>query len=73
MPTVYTEVEVEVDLEEFSDEDLLDEIDRRGIGSPDINTTFTERITEIFQKRRLGKDFSKELDDLIYDSIGRII
>ena len=28
MPTVYTEVEVDVDLDDFSDDDLIEELDQ---------------------------------------------
>ena len=30
MPTVYTEVEVDVDLDDFDTDDLLEELERRG-------------------------------------------
>ena len=33
----------------------------------------TELVEQIFQKRRLGKDFSRELDDLIYAITGRCV
>jgi hypothetical protein len=32
MATVYTEVEVDVDLDDFDDDDLIDELERRGRG-----------------------------------------
>ena len=62
MPTVYTEVEVDVDLEAFDTDDLLDEIERRGLGAEVNNSTATEIITAIWQKRRLGQDYQQELD-----------
>ena len=37
MPTVYTEVEVDVDLDSFDDDDLIEELERRGL---DLNTKF---------------------------------
>lgn len=73
MPTVYTEVEVDVDLDDFSDDDLLDELDRRGLGAEASETTASELINAIYQKRRLGKDYQQELDQLIYATIGRIV
>ena len=73
MPTVYTEVEVDVSLEDFETADLLDEIERRGLGAEVNDSTATEIITTIWQKRRLGQDYQKELDQLIYQTIGRVI
>lgn len=73
MPTVYTEVEVDVDLEDFSDEDLLDELDRRGLGAEGGDTTATEIITAIWLKRRMGCDYQAELEQLIYQTIGKVI
>lgn len=74
MPTVYTEVEVDVSLEDFDDEDLIDELERRGLGAEvSNNSTASELIQEIYQKRRLGKDFESELDQLIYQVTGRAV
>jgi len=74
MPTVSTYVDVDVDLEDFDDRDLLDELERRGLGADTSGeTTNTELIKEIYYKRRLGKDFSRELDELIYSVTGRIL
>ena len=73
MPTVYTEVEVDVDLYDFSDNDLIDEIERRGLGAELAESTATELIEAIYQKRRLGQDYTRDLDQLIYQVRGRII
>ncbi len=73
MPTVYTEVEVDVSLDDFSDEDLIDEMDARGLGAEVTDSTATEIIQAIYQKRRLGKDYERELDQLIYQVTGKII
>jgi hypothetical protein len=73
MPTVYTEVEVDVSLEDFDDDDLLDEMDRRGLGAEVTESTATELINTIYQKRRLGKDYESDLDQLIYRVTGKII
>ena len=73
MPTVYTEVEVDVSLEDFDDDDLIDEMDRRGLGAEVADSTATEIITSIWLKRRLGKDYQSELDQLIYQVTGKII
>lgn len=73
MPTVETYVEVDVELDDFSDDDLLDEIDRRGLGAEVFETTSTELINQIYLKRRMAQDYQRELDQLIYQTIGKIL
>ena len=73
MPTVYTEVEVDVSLDDFEDDDLIDELERRGKGFEVHNQTPTELVTAIYEKRRVGKTFDQELDQLIYITLGRIV
>jgi hypothetical protein len=73
MPTIYTEVEVDVSLDDFDDYDLIDELERRGKGFEVASTTPTELVTAIYEKRRQGKDYQRELDELIYVAIGKII
>jgi hypothetical protein len=74
MPTIYKEFDIDVTLDDFTDEDLLDELDRRGLGlETDGYNSSTELLTSIYQKRRTGRDYQQELDELIYQSIGRIL
>ena len=73
MATVYTEVEVDVDLDDFDDDDLIDELERRGRGFEVDSQTPTELVTKIWEKRRIGNDYQKELDELIYVTLGRVI
>ena len=76
MPTVYTEVEVDVELADFSDDDLLDEVERRGLDLELFNARDESGgalVTAIYHKRRLGQDYQPELDRLIYAVIGRIV
>jgi hypothetical protein len=73
MPTVYTEVEVDVDLNDFDTDDLIEELESRGMGFEVASQTGTELLTAIYLKRRLGQDYQRELDDLIYVGIGRIV
>ena len=70
--TIYTEVEVDVDLGVFSDEDLLDELAQRDL-IPDSHGDGNELIDKIFQLRRLGKNYEKELDEYLYFKTGRAI
>jgi hypothetical protein len=69
--TVYTEVEVDVDMSDFSDEDILEEVEIRGLNIDGTNND--ELINKIFQLRRLGKPFEQELDEYLYLKTGRII
>ncbi len=73
MPTVYTEVEVDVDLDDFDDYDLIEELERRGKGFEVAGKTPTELVTKIYEKRRLGKDYQEELNELIYVAIGKVV
>lgn len=68
MTFVTVSTEVDVDLDEFSDEELLDELESRNLSA----TVYKELITDIFHKRRVGQDYQKDLDELIYQTIGRI-
>jgi hypothetical protein len=71
--TIYTEVEVDVDLEDFDTDDLIEELESRGKGMEVSSQTGTELLTAIYQKRRLGQDYQRELDELIYVGIGKIL
>lgn len=73
MPTVYTEVEVDVDLDDFDDEDLIEELERRGLGLEVAARSGTDLLTTIYKKRRLGQDYQRELDELIYLGVGKIV
>lgn len=64
-------VDVDVDLEDFETEDLLDELDRRG-QSVANSEYVTDLIKTIYEKRRNGLDFSYELDTMIHETIGRV-
>jgi hypothetical protein len=69
--TVYTEVEVDVNMEDFTDEDILEEAEIRGLNIDGGN--YNELIEKIFQLRRLGKPFERELDEYLYMKTGRIV
>lgn len=73
MPTVYTEVKVDVSLDDFNDYDLIEELEKRGKGFEVNSATPTELVTQIYEKRRLGRDYQRELNELIYVAIGKII
>ena len=73
MATVETYVTVDVELDEFDDDDLIEEMERRGLGAEVNDSTASELIEVIYEKRRLCKDFERELDQLIYQVTGRVI
>jgi hypothetical protein len=70
--TIYTEVEVDVDLSEFDTDDLIEELESRGAGATDYGDG-KEVLQSIYEKRRLGQDYQTELEALIYLGLGKII
>jgi hypothetical protein len=71
--TVYKEVEIDVELDDFDDDDLIEELERRGKGFEAPGVTPTELLTTIWLKRRMGRDYQQELDELIYVGLGKIV
>ena len=77
--TITTEVDVYVSdvIDQIDDEDLLEEVERRGLdidpGESDFDFNMKELITALWIKRRLGQDYQSELDKIIYKAIGKII
>jgi len=75
MPTVWTEVEVDVDLGDFSDKDLQEELESRGVildtgSNPDQIQALLEQIWLL---RRTGQSYEAQLDQLLWATIGRVI
>ena len=72
----YVTTEVEIDLDEFDTDDLIEELERRGM---DYNDRFVdadqmrEVLERIWMNRRTGRDYQNELDQLIYGVLGKII
>jgi hypothetical protein len=71
--TVYKEVEVDVELDDFDDDDLIEELERRGKGFEVAGNTPSELLQTIWLKRRMGKDYQSELDELIYVGLGKVL
>ena len=75
--TVYTEVEVEVDMSEFDTDDLIEELENRGLNYNTKGVDADEMralLESIWMKRRMGNtDYQAELDRLIYGVLGKII
>ena len=72
----YVTAEVEVDLSEFDTDDLIEELESRGM---DYNIKHVDDeemrvlLETIWQKRRLGKDYQHELDGLIRGVLGKVV
>lgn len=64
-------VDVDVDLEDFSSDDLRDELEHRGeqVASSEY---VVKLLTDLYNKRRNGLDYTWELDELLHQTIGRI-
>jgi hypothetical protein len=61
-------IEVEVDLSEFDTEDLVEELGNRGyhVGGDSL-------LQKIWRNRREGKDYQAELDEYLYQVLGKIV
>jgi hypothetical protein len=71
--TIYTEVEVDVDLSEFSTTELLAELRDRDTSTTDYLDNHEVLLGKIYEAKRNGADYSELLDQLIYQQIGRIL
>ena len=63
------EVELEVDMDDFEDHELLEELDKRNIL---VGVAGMQMINEIYETRKVGKPYDHLLDKLIYETIGRV-
>jgi hypothetical protein len=70
--TIYTEVEVDVDLSDFDTDDLIEELESRGSGVTDYGDG-KDLLRLIYENRRLGKDYQTELDQLIWLGLGKVV
>lgn len=69
--TIYTEVEVDVDMSDFNTDDLIEELESRGGQWADAGNS-NELVRAIHQRRRTGQDYQRELDELIWSMIGKL-
>jgi len=64
-------VSVDIDLSDIDTEDLIEELRTR---RKEIEFEIqNELVRKIYEKRRNGQDHQEELNQLIYDTVGRII
>ena len=73
MPTVYTEVEVDVELYDFETDDLVEELESRGVLPVEGDVNAKEIVEQMYQLRRLGKPCDHLLDRLFYSVLGKIV
>jgi transcription initiation factor IIE alpha subunit len=80
--TVSAWVDVEVDFDELDTDDLIDELESRGyeVLGADLRRRTNSEVSEtrtllnkIYEARRCGRPFETDLDQLLYDTIGRIL
>ena len=71
--TVYTEVEVDVDIEDFDTDDLLDELESRGALPVEEHGDARNIVEQIYYLRRQGQPYEHLMDGLIYAVMGRVV
>ena len=65
---------VYVDLDEFDDDELVDEVESRGFVVNEGNGIDYEKIAcNIITKKLKGQDVTKDIDDLLYALSGQAI
>jgi hypothetical protein len=62
---------IDIDLTDFSDDDIREEAIARELFSVDYDIAVL--IRSLYEKRRLGKDYQADLDKIIYETIGKIV
>lgn len=76
MPYKYVTAEVEVDLADFDTDDLIEELESRGV---DYNTQGVDGdemrsvLEQVWLRRRQGQDYQAQLDSLIYGVLGKLV
>lgn len=60
---------VDVYLSDFDACDLIDELEDRGYTLIESQSNL---LLAIYEKRKLGQDYSKDLDQLLWQTIGRM-
>ena len=73
MPTVYTEVEVDVDLVDFDTNDLLDELENRGALPVEEHGDARNIVEQIYYLRRQAQPWEHLMDPLMYAVMGRVL
>ncbi len=65
---------VDVDIEEFDDDDLIEEVKSRGYQIiEDTSTSIDEDLEQIYLLRRRGLPYDHLMDAYIYKVLGKVI
>jgi len=70
MPTVYTEVEVDVELSDFEDDDLLEEVERRGLKMS--GSELLQQLHDAYILKQVDA-VDRLLRELFHEELGRIV
>ena len=65
--------EIEIDLEDFADEELIEELSARGIDGFADPYDSKKLLNMIYEARRLGDNYQEMLDQYIYMTLGKIL
>jgi hypothetical protein len=65
-------VEVEIDLDDFTDEDIREEYEYRNLGTDMGVDERKDLLEEIYYLKAKGQDYDAKLQEYIYDVLGRI-
>ena len=77
--TISTYVDVDVDMDDFDSDELIEELESRGYvvsgdeaseGYPEDTQTL---LRSIYEAKRMGRCYDEMVDKLIYNTIGRIL
>jgi hypothetical protein len=67
-------INVDIELEDFDDDDLIKEVKSRGFQVVEDNSTsIDEDLEQIYLLRRLGKSYDHLMDAYIYKVLGKLI
>ena len=67
-------ISIDVELDDFDDDDLIEELESRGhSGLVNASSDTKSALMEIYLQRRLGRPYDHLVDKLIYDVIGKVI
>lgn len=69
-------INIEVELDEFSDAELIEEMKYRDLLDHDFETIKPNaklRLHELYEAFRRGHNYDKELRELFYEGLGKIV
>ena len=69
----WTTVDVEIDLDDFATEDLVEELERRNDSIKRIPDDVIEQLEHIHRARLCGQPWEDDLDRFLKDTLGRAI